>query len=100
MTPSTMSTWEEGLQSAAVFMRSPDNLESPPLKARETTTTKGAEVLTASLATAGEATDRGGMGEPQCPQTLEGHIPANEHCRLIVGSEGFSHNNDDTLLLV
>lgn len=78
MTLSTMSTWEEGLQSAAVFMRSPDSLESRPLKARETMMTmKGVEVLTVSWAMAGETTDRGGAEEPQCPQTLEGRTPTN-----------------------
>lgn len=79
MTPSTMNTWEEGLQSVAVFMRSPDSLESRPLKARETMMTKGVAVLTVSWATAGEGMDRGGAGRPQCLQTLEGHTPTNEH---------------------
>lgn len=50
---------------------------------------KGVAVLTVSWATAGEVMDRGGAGVPQCPQTLEGHTPTNQHCRLIVGSEGF-----------
>lgn len=89
MTLSTMSTLEEGLRNAAVFMRSPDSLESRPPKAREKMMMKGAAVHTVSWATAGEAMDRGGVGAPQCPQTLEGRTPTNEHCRLIVGSEGF-----------
>lgn len=72
-------------------MRSPDSLESHPLKAREMTTAtmKGVAALTVSWVTAGEAMDKGGAGGPQCPQTLEGHTPTNGHCRLIVGSEGF-----------
>lgn len=74
---------------AAVFMRSLDSLESHPLKARETMMKKGVAVLTVSWATAGEAMDREGPGEPQCPQTLEGHTPTNEHCSPIVGSQWF-----------
>lgn len=77
MTLLTTSTWEEGLQSAAVFMRSPDNLESHPLKARETRMKRAVAVLTAFWATAGEAMDREGAERPQCPQTLEGHTPTN-----------------------
>lgn len=73
----------------AVFMRSHDSLASRPLKARETTTMKGVAVLTVSWATAGETTDRGEVGVPQCPQTLEGPTPTNEYCRLLVGSEAF-----------
>lgn len=63
---------------AAVFMRSPDSLESRPLKAREMMMVmmmKGAAVLTVSWATAGEALDRGGVQGPQCPQTPEAHTP-------------------------
>lgn len=97
MTLLTMSTWEEGLQNAAVFMRSPDSSESHPLKVRETMMMKGVAALTASWATAGEAMDRGGLGVPQCPQTLEGHTPTNVHCRLIMGSEGFSPRQNCTL---
>lgn len=70
-------------------MRSPGNLESRPLKARETRMRKVVAVLTASWAMAGETTDREGPGEPQCPRTLEGRIPTNEQCMLIVGCEWF-----------
>lgn len=90
MTQLTMSTWEEGLQSAAVFMRSPGSSESRPPKARETKrTTKAAAAHTVSWATAGEAMDRGGAAGPQCPQTLGGRTPTNEHCGLVLG--GPSH---------
>lgn len=78
---------------AAVFMRSPDSSESPPLKARETMTMKGVAALTASWATAGEAMDREGVGVPQCPRTPEGHIPTNGRCRLIGGVQAVSHHN-------
>lgn len=88
MTLWTMSTLGEGLQSAAVFMRSPDSSESRPLKVRETTMTKGVAALTVSWATAGEATNRGGAGAPRCLRTLEAHTPTNQHRGLIVGSEG------------
>lgn len=74
---------------AAVFMRSLDSLESRRLKARETMMKRGVAVLIVFWAMAGEAMDREGLGGPQCPQTLEGHTPNNEHCRLIVGSEWF-----------
>lgn len=77
MTLSTMSTWEEGLQSAAAFTRNPDSLESRPLKAREMMMMKDVAVLTVSWAMAGETMDRGGVGGPQCPQTLEDHTPTN-----------------------
>lgn len=79
MTLLTMNTWEEGLQSVAVFMRSPDSLESRRLKAREMMMMKGVAVLTVSWATAGEVMDRGGAGRPQCLQTLEDHTPTSEH---------------------
>lgn len=95
MTLSTMSTWEDGPQSAAVYMRSPDSLESRPLKAREMMTTKGVAVLIVSWATAGEAMDRVGVGVPRGPKTLEGHMPTNEFCRLL-GLRG-SHNNKTAL---
>lgn len=78
MTPSTTSTSGEGLQNAAVFMRSPGSLESRPLKARETMMMKGAAVLTVSWAMTGEALDRGGVEGPQGPQTLEGHTTTSE----------------------
>lgn len=74
---------------AAVFMRSPDSLESRPPKAREMRMTKGVEVLTASWVTGGEATDRGGAESPQCRQTLKGHMATNECCRLLMGFEPF-----------
>lgn len=85
MTLLITNTWEEGLQSAAVFMRSLDSLESRPLKVRGMMMMKGVAVLTVSWATADEAMDRGG-GVPQCPQTLEGHTTTNKHCMLIVES--------------
>lgn len=75
MTQLTTSTWGGGLQSAAVFMRSPGSSESHPPKAREKTMTKGVAALTVSWVTAGEIMDRGGAGGPQCPQTLAGHMP-------------------------
>lgn len=65
---------------AAVFMKSPGSSVSRPLKARETTTMKGVAALTVSWAMAGGIKDRGGVGGPQCPQTLEGHMPTSEHC--------------------
>lgn len=67
-------------------MRSPDSSESRPLKARETMMMKGAAVLTVSWATAGEPLDldRGGVGGPQYPQTLEGHTPTNEPLRGVL----------------
>lgn len=70
----------------AVFMRSHGSLVSRPLKVRETTTMKGAAVLTVSWDMAEEVMDRGKVGLPQCPKTLEGLTPTNELCRLILGS--------------
>lgn len=67
-------------------MRSPNSLESRPLRAREKTTKKAAAVLTASWATAGEAMDREAPGGPRRPQTPEGHTPTNERRRLIVAA--------------
>lgn len=80
MTRLTTSIWEGGLQNVAAFMRSPDSLESLPLKAKEMMTTKDVEVHTASWAMEEEGMDRGGVVAQQCPQILEDQMPTNEPC--------------------
>lgn len=97
MTLLTMNTWEEGLQSAAAFTRSPDSLENLPLRARETTTTKGVAALTASWATAGEAMDKPGVGGPRYPQTLGGHTRTNEMQGWSCGLRAIWRHDNDTL---
>lgn len=67
------------LFQVAAFMRSRDSSASHPLKVREMTTMKGVGVLTVFWATAEEAMNKGEVGVPQCPQTLEGPIPTNEY---------------------
>ncbi|PWA19889.1 hypothetical protein CCH79_00019495 [Gambusia affinis] len=61
-----------------------DSLESHLLKVREMMTTKGAEVPTASWATAGKDTDRVLMKEPEHLQVLEGHTTINVQHQMFV----------------